>query len=80
MSSKRSFFVQDPRGKCKKCICSSNIDQSAAGNCNTSTGECLRCLFNTVGESCEFCRAGYFGDALDRSCKGEYPNISLRLK
>lgn len=64
------FFVQHPLGRCQKCICNNNIEPTAAGNCNTTTGECLRCLYNTIGFSCEFCRPGFFGNALTRSCKG----------
>ncbi|XP_057289958.1 laminin subunit gamma-1-like [Hydractinia symbiolongicarpus] len=59
----------DPLGKCKKCICNNNIDPTAPNNCNTTTGECLRCLNNTIGHSCEFCRPGFYGDALTR-CNG----------
>ncbi|XP_066933957.1 laminin subunit gamma-1-like [Clytia hemisphaerica] len=59
----------DPRGKCQKCTCNGNIDPSAAGNCNTETGECLRCLYDTFGKECEFCRPGFFGDAIAKSCR-----------
>ena len=64
------FFFQHPLGRCQKCICNNNIDPTAPNNCNTTTGECLRCLYNTVGFSCEFCRPGFFGNALTRSCQG----------
>ena len=59
----------DPLGKCKKCVCNGNVNPQASSNCNTTTGECLRCLFDTIGHSCEFCRPGFFGNALSRSCR-----------
>ncbi|XP_065644500.1 laminin subunit gamma-1 isoform X1 [Hydra vulgaris] len=59
----------DPLGSCKKCICNNNIDEKAAGNCNTTTGVCLRCLKNTIGNNCQYCRPGYYGDALAGTCK-----------
>ena len=67
---KNLLSLQDPLGSCKKCVCNNNVNPSAAGNCNTTTGECLRCLFETVGDSCQFCRPGFFGDALEQKCNG----------
>ena len=49
---------------CKKCDCNSNIDENAVANCDTKTGKCLRCLFNTTGDSCEKCLNSYWGNAL----------------
>lgn len=63
-------FYGDPEGRhgnpepCRTCECNNNIDQNAVGNCNRTTGECLRCIYNTVGEQCERCLPGYYGDAL----------------
>ncbi|XP_030761845.1 laminin subunit gamma-1-like isoform X2 [Sitophilus oryzae] len=63
-------FFGDPTGRfgpptpCQLCECSENIDLNAIGNCNTTTGECLRCIHNTGGSRCEICLPGYYGNAL----------------
>lgn len=42
-------YYGDPQGKygpkteCKPCQCQDNVDSNAIGNCNTTTGECLKC-------------------------------------
>ncbi|XP_050538498.1 laminin subunit gamma-1, partial [Daktulosphaira vitifoliae] len=64
-------YFGDPTGKngpvsiCKPCDCNSNVDPNAIGNCNRTTGECLKCIFNTGGAQCDQCLPGYYGDALD---------------
>lgn len=55
-------------GQCRPCQCSNNIDLSRPGNCAGKSGECLQCLFNTEGFSCEVCQKGFFGDALSQQC------------
>ncbi|XP_025033164.1 laminin subunit gamma-3 [Python bivittatus] len=63
-------FFGDPLGRngsvrpCGSCDCRGNVDPNAVGNCDTSTGQCLRCLYNTAGEHCERCRDGFFGNPL----------------
>ncbi|ENN81832.1 hypothetical protein YQE_01771, partial [Dendroctonus ponderosae] len=63
-------YFGDPLGKfgisslCQPCECNQNIDANAIGNCNTTTGECLRCIHNTGGPTCDICLPGYFGNAL----------------
>ncbi|XP_028937151.1 laminin subunit gamma-2 [Ornithorhynchus anatinus] len=63
-------YFGDPFGEqglvrpCQPCQCNNNIDPSASGNCNHLTGECLKCLYNTTGFSCDQCRDGYFGNPL----------------
>lgn len=56
-------------GSCTPCQCSNNIDLSRSGNCDSRTGECLQCLYDTFGGQCDICRPGFFGDALMQDCR-----------
>lgn len=58
-----------PDEECKKCDCSNNVNLSQRGNCDLRTGQCLRCLYETAGDKCEYCRDGFFGDALAQDCR-----------
>ncbi|CAG0923821.1 unnamed protein product, partial [Notodromas monacha] len=63
------FGTPSTRGmECRSCNCSGNVDLTQPGNCDTTSGECLRCLFNTEGFHCHECRPGTFGDALRQEC------------
>ncbi|XP_069485260.1 laminin subunit beta-4 isoform X2 [Ambystoma mexicanum] len=55
-------------GRCVPCSCSNNIDSTDPASCDKFTGECLKCLHNTHGPSCQFCRPGFFGSALEQNC------------
>ncbi|XP_054721557.1 laminin subunit beta-1-like [Uloborus diversus] len=57
-----------PNGKCKKCECNRNTDETVVGNCDAETGECLKCLYNTAGPHCEYCMDGFYGDATKQEC------------
>lgn len=63
-------YFGDPQGlhgqqrPCLPCDCNSNVDPNAVGNCNRTTGECLKCIYNSAGSSCDQCKAGFYGDAL----------------
>ncbi|ETE68256.1 Laminin subunit gamma-3, partial [Ophiophagus hannah] len=63
-------FFGDPLGRngsvrpCNSCSCHGNTDPNAVGNCDTFTGRCLRCLYNTAGEHCERCQEGFYGNPL----------------
>ncbi|CAF1263772.1 unnamed protein product, partial [Didymodactylos carnosus] len=64
-------YFGDPEGlktgvrrPCELCSCNGNVDPNTIGNCNTTTGHCLRCNQNTFGVYCEKCLPGYWGDAL----------------
>ena len=59
-----------PGGTCDACFCNDNIDPNMPGSCDASTGECLRCLYNSEGYNCEFCKPGFFGDATRQNCQG----------
>ncbi|KAL7859348.1 hypothetical protein SRHO_G00144950 [Serrasalmus rhombeus] len=45
-------------GHCELCECNGHSD-----SCHPETGVCTNCLHNTMGELCEQCSPGYFGDA-----------------
>ncbi|CAG9764671.1 unnamed protein product [Ceutorhynchus assimilis] len=63
-------YFGDPTGRfgepklCQPCDCNQNIDPNAIGNCDTTTGECLRCIYSTGEYNCDVCLPGYFGNAL----------------
>lgn len=73
-------YFGDPKGlfgevtPCQKCECNNNVDPNAIGNCNTLTGECIRCIDNTDGDHCQRCKSGFFGDALALKKPGDPPN------
>ena len=65
-------YYGDPSGllgfptTCQKCNCSGNIDVNAIGNCNSLTGDCIKCIYNTRNgplERCELCAVGFYGNA-----------------
>ncbi|XP_040894125.1 laminin subunit beta-4 [Toxotes jaculatrix] len=58
-----------PGSGCEKCSCNNNIDPGDRDACDGLTGECLRCLHNTMGPNCQSCRPGYYGNALVQDCK-----------
>lgn len=57
-------YYGDPTGingnvqLCKACDCNGNVDPNAVGNCNRTTGECLKCIHNTAGSNCDQCLPG----------------------
>jgi laminin, gamma 1 len=62
-------YFGDPTGAstgkvqlCQACDCNGNIDPNAVGNCNRTTGECMKCIHNTAGPHCDQCLPGHFGD------------------
>ena len=68
-------FYGDPLRNipCQACQCNGNIDRNAVGNCNRTTGECLKCIYNTNEFNCQSCRPGHYGNPLS-------PNQSDKCK
>ncbi|XP_013395107.1 laminin subunit beta-1 isoform X3 [Lingula anatina] len=64
-----------PGGECRACFCNNNIDPDVPGSCDPVTGECLKCLYQTEGYSCERCKEGYYGDATRQTCQACVCNI-----
>ncbi|XP_004839706.1 laminin subunit beta-1 isoform X1 [Heterocephalus glaber] len=65
----------DIGGLCQPCQCHHNIDTSDPEGCDKKTGRCLKCLYHTEGDQCQFCRSGYYGDALRQDCRKCVCNI-----
>lgn len=59
-------YFGDPTGvhgairMCQACDCNGNVDPNAVGNCNRTTGECLKCIHNTAGLHCDQCLPGEY--------------------
>ncbi|KAL3869382.1 hypothetical protein ACJMK2_042067 [Sinanodonta woodiana] len=51
-------------GTCVPCNCNRHSD-----TCNTDTGKCYNCRDNTMGDNCELCKPGYFGDPRTGGCQ-----------
>ncbi|XP_006891492.1 PREDICTED: laminin subunit alpha-1 [Elephantulus edwardii] len=59
-----------PGDSCIPCNCSGNVDPLKPGNCDSVTGECLKCIGNTGGAHCERCADGFYGDAVTaKNCR-----------
>lgn len=75
----RSGYFGDPTGglvgqptMCSDCSCNGNINRNDPLACNATTGICIRCLGNTVGDQCEQCSEGFYGDAImAKNCTGK---------
>lgn len=53
-------YYGDPSNQqmCLPCECNGNVDMNAVGNCNRTTGDCLKCIYNTGGPQCDTCLPG----------------------
>ncbi|KAM4721277.1 laminin subunit beta-1-like [Rhinophrynus dorsalis] len=56
-------------GECRPCQCNNNIDPTDPDSCDSRSGMCLKCLYNTDGSHCGECKAGYYGSAVLRTCR-----------
>lgn len=64
---------REPGNTCRPCECHGNIDTSEEGCCDRVTGECLKCLNNTYGSSCDICGPGFYGDAIiAKNCTSKF--------
>ncbi|CAN7986822.1 unnamed protein product [Ixodes hexagonus] len=45
-------------GRCTRCRCNGHSE-----SCDAASGNCLRCRHNTVGDFCQRCADGFYGDA-----------------
>ncbi|KAI1239430.1 hypothetical protein IHE44_0012552 [Lamprotornis superbus] len=68
--------ASSPGFDCVLCPCNNNIDLTDPESCNRVTGECTKCLHNTHGANCQFCKPGYFGSALNQSCQSCTCNLA----
>ncbi|XP_013882894.1 laminin subunit gamma-2 isoform X2 [Austrofundulus limnaeus] len=68
-------FYGDPTGfsglrrPCRPCSCNGHIDVRVAESCDRRTGDCLKCLNNTRGQSCESCLTGFYHSRPTDACK-----------
>ncbi|XP_066537754.1 laminin subunit gamma-2 [Hoplias malabaricus] len=68
-------FYGDPQGEngprqpCQRCQCNGHIDPNAVGNCDRFTGECLKCLNNTIGFFCENCVERFYHSKPTDTCQ-----------
>lgn len=70
---------REPGDSCRPCECHGNIDTSEEGCCDRITGECLLCLNNTYGSSCDICGPGFYGDAIvAKNCTSKFYCLIIR--
>uniref|UniRef100_UPI00398F05F9 multiple epidermal growth factor-like domains protein 9 n=1 Tax=Pristiophorus japonicus TaxID=55135 RepID=UPI00398F05F9 len=61
---------------CVACECNNNTDaESRQPICDSLSGRCLSCTFNTTGFNCEECAEGYVGDPVARNCQLEITTV-----
>lgn len=70
-SCSEGYFGQPPAFRCTLCDCNGNIDFSDPGSCDRVTGRCVKCINNTMGDECEECATGYYGNATQQNCQRE---------
>lgn len=77
-------FYGDPTGfsglrrPCRPCSCNGHIDVRITESCDRRTGECLKCLNNTRGQTCESCLTGFYHSRPTDACKCESKVVVLQ--
>uniref|UniRef100_A0A7M6DNL5 Uncharacterized protein n=2 Tax=Clytia hemisphaerica TaxID=252671 RepID=A0A7M6DNL5_9CNID len=57
-------YFKEAGNECRLCQCYNNTDL-----CDEMTGVCLDCGYNTTGRNCETCTLGWYGNAMNQTCK-----------
>uniref|UniRef100_A0A8C5LZ45 Laminin subunit beta 1 n=1 Tax=Leptobrachium leishanense TaxID=445787 RepID=A0A8C5LZ45_9ANUR len=60
---------EETGGVCQTCQCNNNIDMSDPLSCDKHSGQCIKCLHHTEGDSCNLCKLGYYGNAVLQTCR-----------
>lgn len=72
------FYGDPAAGGCRPCNCNGHIDVSVARSCDRRSGECLRCLNNTRGQSCEVCLPGFYRRHVTDACTCKKQSETVR--
>ncbi|KAI4872562.1 hypothetical protein NFI96_023212, partial [Prochilodus magdalenae] len=78
-------FFGDPQGErgfpqpCRPCQCNGHTDLNSLSNCDDVTGECLKCMNNTRGWSCEDCVEGFYHRRPTDACQACNCNLQGAL-
>ncbi|XP_054623821.1 laminin subunit gamma-2 [Dunckerocampus dactyliophorus] len=57
------------RRGCRPCECNGHIDVRVAGSCERTSGECLKCVNNTMGRQCDVCLPGFYHRRVADACR-----------
>nr|XP_057924701.1 laminin subunit gamma-2 isoform X2 [Doryrhamphus excisus] len=61
--------IPGERRGCRPCECNGHIDVRVAGSCERTSGECLKCVNNTMGRQCDICLPGFYHRRLADACR-----------
>ncbi|XP_077580053.1 laminin subunit gamma-2 [Stigmatopora nigra] len=54
---------------CRPCQCNGHIDVRVAGSCDRVSGECLKCVNNTMGSRCQVCLPNFYQHTQGDACR-----------